>query len=281
MVRDVCERDRAASILSLMMLFMGAAPMIAPVLGGQVLLFANWRAIFWVQALFGVITLLCVLGLPETLPAGARARTRISGMIEAYLLLLSDRRYLGYALCSAFIYAAMFAYISGTPFVYIEIFGVRPQNYGFLFGINIVGMIIVNTINSRLVLRYGVDRLLRIGCAAAALLGVLLLGVAATGFGGLAGIVAVLFLFLGTTGMIGANAMAGAMAGFPRAAGAAAALSGMLQFGFGAIAGGLVGALANGTAVPMAAVICAAGLAGLACNLALVRRPGGRALNPR
>jgi DHA1 family bicyclomycin/chloramphenicol resistance-like MFS transporter len=272
MVRDVFERDRAASVLSLMMLVMGVAPMLAPILGGRILLVADWRTVFWVQAGFGVLALLAVLALPETLPASRRHQTRVAGMAAAYLVLLRDRRYLGYALCSAFIYGGMFAYISGTPFVYIETFGVRPENYGYLFGVNIVGMIVVNTINSRIVLRLGTDKVLRTGCLMAGLVGLGLLAVAVTGFGGLFGIATMLFLFLAMTGMIGANAMAGAMSAFPHIAGSASALTGMLQFAFGAICGWAVGFLANGSAVPMAAIICSTAVVSVAFNLALVRQ---------
>jgi DHA1 family bicyclomycin/chloramphenicol resistance-like MFS transporter len=272
MVRDVFERDRAASVLSLMMLIMGIAPLAAPVLGGQILRVADWRAIFWAQAGFGILALAGLAAMPETLPLARRSTARFAGMVGAYLRLLASRRYLGYAAGSAFIYGGMFAFISGTPFVYIELYGVGPQNYGYLFGINIVGMIIVNTINSRIVLRFGADRVLRAGCALAALFGVLLLVSAAAGWAGLAGIVVPLFLFMAMTGLITANAMAGAMQAFPHAAGAASAFAGMLQFGFGAISGAAVGFLANGSAVPMAGVICACGLLSLALNLWLVTR---------
>jgi DHA1 family bicyclomycin/chloramphenicol resistance-like MFS transporter len=272
MIRDVFGRDRSASVLSLMMLVMGIAPMVAPLVGGQILLIANWRAIFWVQAGFGIVAFLGLLSLPETLPPTARRKAHVMSMFQGYRLLLSDRRYLGYALCSAFIYGGMFAYVSGSPFVYIELFGVRPENYGFLFGINIGAMIIVNTINSRVVLRFGSDKLLRAGCLLAALTGLMLLATAATGFGGLFGIAAVLFLFLGMTGMIAANAMAGAMSAFPHVAGSASALTGMLQFAFAAAAGWAVGLLADGTALPMAAVICTTALLAVAFNLTLVRR---------
>ena len=270
MLRDIYQRDRAASMLSMMMLVMGIAPMIAPLIGGQILLLAGWRAIFWVQAAFGALALAGLLGLPETLPPERRAKTDLLGMMAGYGRLLVDPRSLGYAFCSAFIYAGLFAYISGTPFVYIELFGVKPQNYGYLFAVNIVAMILVNMINSRLVLRYGTDRMLKIGSLAAAVFGLLLLAIALSGFAGLAGIVGGLFLFLGTTGMVGANASAGAMSTHPELAGSASALVGMLQFALGGVAGGAVGFLADGTAVPMAAVIAAVGVIGLAVNLLLV-----------
>ena len=272
MVRDVFGRDRAASVLSLMMLVMGVAPMVAPVLGGHILLVGSWRTIFWVQACFVIVAFAGLFTLPETLPVARRQPARVGGMIYAYVRLLADRRYLGYALSSSFIYGGMFAYISGTPFVYIELFGVRPENYGYLFGINIVGMIVVNTANSRAVLKFGTDRVLRIGCLLAALVGMALLGFAVTGYGGLASIATALFLFMALTGMIAANAMAGGMSIRPEIAGSASALTGALQFVFGAAAGSAVGSLANGTAVPLAGVICACAIAATLLNLVLVRR---------
>jgi len=272
MVRDVFGRDRAASVLSLMMLVMGVAPMVAPMIGGHILLIGTWRTIFWVQACFVVVAFAGLVSLPETLPVGRRQPARVAGMAYAYVRLLVDRRYVGYALSSSFIYGGMFAYVSGTPFVYIELFGVRPENYGYLFGVNIVGMIIVNTINSRVVMKYGTDRVLRMGCLLAAVTGLVLMGFAVTGVGGLASIATALGIFMALTGMIAANAMAGGMSIHPEIAGSASALTGALQFVFGAIAGSAVGSLANGTAVPLAGVICACALAATLVNLLLVRR---------
>jgi len=272
MVRDTFGRDRAASILSLMMLIMGVAPMVAPMIGGHILLIGTWRTIFWVQASFVVVAFAGLVSLPETLPVGQRRDARVTSMVRAYLRLLGDRRYLGYALSSSFIYGGMFAYVSGTPFVYIELFGVRPENYGYLFGVNIVGMIICNTINSRIVLRFGTDRLLRAGCLLSALAGLVLLGFALAHVGGLPAIATMLFLFMSLTGMIAANAMAGGMSIMPEIAGSASALTGALQFTFGAIAGSAVGSLADGTALPLGAVICVCGVASALFNLALVRR---------
>ena len=272
MVRDVFERERAASVLSLMMLIMGAAPIIAPLIGGQILVLADWRGIFWAQGIFGVLALLSLLTIPETLAPANRSRTSAVGLAQSYRTLLTDRRYLGHALTAAFIYGGMFAFLSGSPFVYIDLFEVRPEHYGYLFGINIVGMIIVNTINSRIVLRFGTDRLQRLGSLLAACAGLLLLGTATHGWGGMWGLVGCLFLYMGLTGLIIPNAMAGAMAAFPRMAGTASALAGMLQFAFGAASGWAVGLFADGTAVPMAAVIATMALSSFLSNILLVRR---------
>lgn len=276
MIRDVFERDRAASALSMMMLVMGAAPIIAPLIGGQILVWGNWRWIFWAQAIFGGIAMLALMTLPETLPKTTRSSLRPMVLVESYRKLLTNRAFLGYAVGCSFIYAGMFAFISGSPFVYIDLFGVRPENYGYLFGINIVGMIIMNTINSRIVMRFGSDRILRAGTVLSALSGILLVIVAMQGWGGMWGLVGGLFLFMALTGLTNANAMAGAMQSFPQMAGTASALAGMLQFTVGALAGWVVGLMADGTALPMALVIGGSAIVSLALNLFLVRLPARR-----
>jgi len=243
MVRDVFDRDRSASVMSLMMLVMGAAPMLAPILGSQVLKLFDWRAIFWVLAVLGLVAGLPLLRQPETLPL--------------------DRRR-----------SAMFAYISGTPFVYIELYGVAPDTYGLLFALNVVGMMGSNYLNSRLVLSMGSDAALRIGLLASVVCGAVLLVIAATGAFGLAGIVAGLLCMLACMGLIGSNAMAGALADHPQIAGAASALAGFTQFVLGAVSGLMVALLADGTAVPMCATMFAMALLGFGAHALLVgKRP--------
>ncbi|WP_145734748.1 Bcr/CflA family multidrug efflux MFS transporter [Nitrospirillum pindoramense] len=271
MVRDVFERDRAASVFSMMMLVMGIAPMAAPLLGGQVLAYLDWRAIFWVQAGFGLVAMVGLISQPETLNPATRAQSHWLTQLRNYGQLLVSGRFLGYALTSSMIYGGMFAYIAGTPFVYINYFKVPADLYGLLFGLNIVGMIIVNMINSRLVLRLGTDRLLALGSACIALFGIGLAIAGWTGAGGLWGIVAGLFLFMAFTGLIGANATAGALASYPHMAGTASALMGSSQFVTGAVVGTLVGWLADGTPWPMAAIIGALGILGLVFNRLLIR----------
>jgi len=275
MVRDVYERDRGASMLSVMTLVMGAAPLLAPLLGGQLLLAFGWRSIFGVQSGFGILCFLGAwLGLAETLDDATRSRADIPTVIARYGILLRDRPYLGYTLTSGAAFAGLFAYIAGSPFVFIRVYRVPPQHYGFLFALNVIGLMICAAINSRLVLRYGPDRLLRHGVAAAAVAGAALLLAAVTGWGGLSGLMVPLVAFVASISFIGANAMAGALAAFRHVAGTASALAGMIQFGFGALSAAVVGAIYNGTAVPMAAFIAAAGLASFLTHRLLLRASG-------
>jgi DHA1 family bicyclomycin/chloramphenicol resistance-like MFS transporter len=165
----------------------------------------------------------------------------------------------------------MFAYISGTPYVYIEIFGVGPDMFSLLFGLNVAGMMAASYLNSRLALRYGSDRAMRIGLVASVGFAAVLLAAGITGAFRLAGIVVPLFLFLACMGLIGANAMAGALADHPQIAGAASALAGFTQFVVGAVAGLLVAGLADGTPVPMCATIFVLALGGCSLNFLLVK----------
>jgi DHA1 family bicyclomycin/chloramphenicol resistance-like MFS transporter len=271
MVRDVFDKDRSASVLSLMMLVMGAAPMLAPIVGSQILKVADWRAIFAVLALLALVPLVPLLRQPETLSHAHRRSVAFGSVASAYLRLLADRRYLGYVAAGSGMLGAMFAYISGTPFVYIEIFGVGPDAFSLLFGLNVAGMMASSYVNSRLVLRYGSDAALRMGLVASVVFAAALLACGETGAFGLAGIVVPLFLFLSCLGLIGANATAGALADHPQIAGAASALSGFAQFAAGAVAGMLVAARADGTPGPMCQTIFALALAGAVLNFVLVK----------
>lgn len=270
MVRDNFERDRAASVISLMMLVMGVAPMLAPIVGGQLLDHLGWRSIFWCLCGFGLLAALGLTTVKET----ARAKgQRTGGLLSNYALLLMNRRFMGYALSSGFVFAGMFAYISGTPFIYIQHFHVAPEHFGFLFGVNVVALTISNAVNSRLVLRFGIDRMMGWGTLATAAVGGLLLIGGGLGLGGIVGIAVPLFLYLGAVGLVGANGAAGALAAFPHMAGTASSLSGALQLCIGAVAGGLVGALSEGgSPLPMCAILCASALIGLAANRLLLRR---------
>ena len=175
MVRDLYDRNQSARILSLNMLVTASAPVVAPLIGGQVLLWLDWRAIFWVLVGFGVLSLLAALALPETLAQSRRNEARPLAMLLGYFELFRSRRYLGYVTCSTFYFCCLFAFIAGSPFVYIEYFGVPPQYYGFLFGVNMIGMITTSFVNSRIVVRHGAARLLRIACAIGAAASLVLL----------------------------------------------------------------------------------------------------------
>ena len=260
-VSDIYGKDQSARVMSHMMLAMAVAPLLAPFVGGYLLIWTGWRAIFVLLACIGfVLLLLAWRALPESLSPERRTRLSPGQMVRGYGSLLRDRGYLGYVLSGACVLAGMFAYISGSPFVFIDLFGIAPQHYGFLFGLNVVGLMTGALLNGRLVGRLGSDRILKIGVRAAALSGSALFLSALLGFGGIPGLLVPLFCYTTCISFVGPNAMAGALAPRPHIAGTGSALAGALQFGVGAVAGAAVGLLHNGTALPMAGTIAVTGL---------------------
>ena len=266
MVRDLYEGSRAAQMMSALMTVMAIAPLLGPVIGGQILALAGWRAIFWTLVGVGFVTLAALFTLPETLPEARRSREPLGRALARYEELLGDRRLLGYAGTGGFFYGGVFAYVAGSPFAYITYHHVPPQLYGLLFGVGTVGIMATNFANSRLVTRLGSDRLLLAGTRAATVAGIVLALTASFGWGGLAGLVAPLFLFISAAGFIVANSISGALAEFPGQAGAVSALIGAVQYGSGILGSALVGALADGTPRPMSFVIALTGIGSLLCT---------------
>ena len=265
MVRDLYAGNRAAQVMSTLMMVMAVAPLLGPVLGGQILALAGWRAIFWTLVGVGVLTLAALATLPETLPSGRRSTKPLRTAFARYGGLLRRRRLLGFAGIAGCFFGGTFAYIAGSPFAYIGYHHLAPQRYGLLFGAGIVGLMGLNLVNVRLVMRLGSERLLLAGNRLAAGAGAVLAIDAGTGWGGLAGLVAPLFVFVAATGLISANAVAGALAEHPEQAGAVSALFGTIQYGMGILGSALVGVLADGTPWPMGAVVGGFGVGGLLC----------------
>ncbi len=260
-VRDLFDERESARMYSFLVLVMGIAPITAPLLGGQLLIMFGWRSIFLVLAGFGLLCLLMVwFGLEESLPRERRTTTGLGSALRGYVALLGDRRYMGFALAGGLASAAMFAYISGSAFVFIELNGVPPAHFGFYFGANAFGLIAASQLNRSLLSRYTSTQLLTAALSVTAVSALMLFGVTLAGIGGFPLMLALLFITIASTGMVGPNATALAMAPYGRKAGSAAALLGATQFMAGALAGTLVAILANGTALPMTGVIALCGV---------------------
>jgi len=273
-VRDLYDRQESARVYSILLMVMGIAPIVAPLAGGYLLQWLGWRSIFWVLALFGIACLVAVkAGLPETIPRDL-PRIPLSRAFGNYGALLADRRFLGYALSGGFGQAGMFAYIAGSPFVFIDLYGLPAQHYGWVFGINAAGIIAFTQANRKLLLRHDADRLLDFGNLAGFAMCLLLLVAAVTNAAGFAGILVPLFFIVSMRGLTFPNASAGAMAPFPEKAGSASGLLGSVQFAIAAVAAVAVGAAHDGTAVPMAAVVAACGFLAFASYRLLVGRRG-------
>ena len=256
-IRDLFDKLEGARALSLMLLVPSLAALISPFVGGYILkFFGDWRLIFWVLTCFGVIAfILGVLKLPETHPPEKRTSSSFSKILNDYISVVCHRRAAGYMICGGLSFATMFAQLSGTPFIYIEIFGVAPENFGLLFSLSVFAIMGGSYLNSRLVIRFGIRRMLAVGTTIALIGGIGLAISANYGAFGLFGIVIPVIIFMTPHNMVNANATAGALEYFPHIAGTASAMLGFIRFGTGALVGALVGYFHDGTALPMAYII--------------------------
>ncbi|MFJ4432778.1 multidrug effflux MFS transporter [Pseudomonas sp. NPDC089395] len=269
-VSDKCDPVASAKVFSQLMLVMGLAPILAPMLGGVLVNLSGWQSIFLALSLFSAFCLFAVgLGLPESLPAHM-PRQPLSGALRQYSRLLADRVFIGHALTGGIAIAGMFAYIAGSPFVFIKLYGVPAEHYGWLFGTNAAGFILVAQVNARLLAKRGPAFLLVRAVWFYLAAGLVLLGVAALRPAQLWPLLVPLFVCIASLGCIIPNASACAMSGQGARAGSASALMGCLQFSVAAGAAALVSVLHDGSAVPMTLVISLCGA--LVVSVALLTR---------
>jgi len=269
-VRDLFDERDSVRMLSVLMLVMGLAPILAPLIGGQMLKYLGWRSVFWAYVLYGSVLLLVVaVGLEESLPADRRTRQPVSAVLRTYGRLLRDWRYLGYVLSGGLVFAGLLAYIAGSPFIFIDLYGISPQRFGFFFGSNAIGIIAASQVNRFLVHRYPARQILQAVLWITITASVGLLFGAYTNYAGLVGIVMPLWFFVAMHGIVSPNTTALAMSPYGAVAGSASALLGTVQFLLGAGAGSLIGAFADGTARPFATVLAVCGFGAFLLFLAL------------
>ncbi|NBB15646.1 Bcr/CflA family efflux MFS transporter [Caulobacter sp. SLTY] len=255
-VRDNFDHRDTARILSLLMLVMGLAPILAPAAGSLVLMVADWRAIFWCLAAFGVAVALAVaFRLRESRSAETAAQAASENPFQAYAALLVQPRLIGYLLAGALNGAVLFTYISASPGLIMGIYGFEPTPYAVIFGLNAFGVIGANQVNRMLLRRHSPDAVLKTASLVAIGFGVLLALAAVSGLGGPWLLLPLLFVTLATYALMQGNTTAGALSCDPRRAGSISALSGGLSFGAGALASAAAGTIHNGTPIPMAVVM--------------------------
>ncbi|MFE7811772.1 multidrug effflux MFS transporter [Streptomyces sp. NPDC057433] len=278
--RDLYDGVAMARFFSTLMLVSGVAPIIAPLIGGQVLRVTDWRGVFVVLTALGVLMAAVVWAkLPETLEPAERHRGGIGEALGSMRRLLADRAFSGYVLTGGFAFACLFAYVAASPFVVQEIYGASPQTFSLLFGVNSVGLVIMGQINGKvLVGRVRLDRVLGLGLAVVvtASTAVLLMALGVFGDVGLAPMAVALFVLMSAMGITMPNTQALALMRVKHSAGSASALLGTSSFLIGAIASPLVGIAGEDTAVPMGVVQLTAALVASACFLGMCRPWRGR-----
>ena len=272
-IRDHFAGLRGVQMLSRLMLVMGVAPVLAPTLGGFILTLTDWRGVFWLLSGIGaVLTVVVIVGMRETLPVERRIPLGLRATLRTYATLLRDRSLVGLVLTGGLVMAGLFSYIAGSSFVLQGVYGLSPQQYGVLFGLNSVGLIAATQLNARLVGRFEPQHILTVALAiAAAAAAVLVLGAALPDVGVL-GIVVPLFVLLSMVGLSLPNVAGLALVSHGESAGTTAALLGATNFGVGAISAPIVGQLGTATAVPMAAVMLVSAILALLAFV-LVARP--------
>ena len=275
MVRDLFPPEETRRVYSALILVMGVSPLLAPLFGAYMLLWLGWQAIFLSVMIVGALaTIAMFFRLPETLPA---AQPLSFGHVFAtYGALLKDRFFLGATLATGFSSAGMFAYIAGAPFVFINLYGVRPDHFSWFFGLNAAAVVIGAQVNGRALHGHDPEKVMRYAAMVQAAAGLLLMAAWGAGAKSLVSIAAPLFIYMCTIGFVFPNAVALALANHGRIAGMASALLGTLQFSMAGVATLVLGAINSTTAFPMSAMICFCGVLGVAMHLLLMRRHPGQ-----
>ncbi|MBB6445136.1 multidrug effflux MFS transporter [Bacillus benzoevorans] len=240
-VRDMYTGIELTKFFALLMLINGAAPILAPVAGGQILQFTTWRGVFIVLGVLGIIMVSAAFfSVQETLAEENRIKGGIKNTLLTLRKLLTDKIFMGYVFTQGFVTAAMFSYISGSPFVIQNVFGASPQMFSIIFAINGMGIIIASQTTGRLAGKVKESTLLKIGLSIALLGGLLLVSMLTLDVG-LVGVLPSLFLVVSSVGIVGTTTFSLAMQSQGKSAGSAAALLGLMPFILGSIMAPLVG----------------------------------------
>lgn len=271
-VRDVSSGAELTRLFALLMVVNNLVPLLAPSVGSTVLWFADWKWIFLFLTALGLILLtISALRLEETLPPDKRVPGNLSETFSNFSGIIKNRQFTGYALAQGFLIGGVFAYVAGTPFIYQNIYGVSPQVFSILFGMNGIGLIFGSYAVGRFSHIWSERKFLEVALYSATAAGAVLFGVVLID-GPLWAVVIPIFFFVTSLGVVGTSSFTLAMEEQSRVAGSASALLGLLPFVFGAVAAPLVGIAGEETAIPMGAIIFTMCSLGLLAYLLLVKR---------
>lgn len=253
-IQDLFDQRESAKVLSLMMVIQTLGPIAAPIIGAYLLVFGDWKSIFYFLTALGVLCLLLTLKMiPESLPKEARQKKKIKDILSVFQQFLCDRRFMIPTLAGSFSNSVMFCFISGSPFVLMSIFGVSEELYGWMFSGTAVGMVVASQVNSVLLKRFTPRLLFNFAIIISLISSIALVLLSNTD---------TLWLFMiplvvcvSMVPIVCANSMAIAMSYSGKNIGSASSLIGVAQFGFAGVFSALVGALDNGTALPMSGMM--------------------------
>ncbi|HTI09960.1 MAG TPA: multidrug effflux MFS transporter [Puia sp.] len=269
MVRDLFGAKDSARVFSLLLLVVGASPMIAPTAGGYVISLFGWRAVFVILTIMGILVLLLsIFCLPESYQPDQGFSLKPGPIVQNFWAVLQDRQFLVYALTGSLAFAGLFAYVSGSPIVFMDIYHVDKKVYGWIFAFLSVAFIGLSQFNTLLLKKYNSEQIARVALTGQVVVSVIFLTGSIAGWYALPQTIFFIFLFLGCLGFVNPNALALALAPFAKNAGSASALMGALQMGTGALASIGVSVFSNGTATPMIAIMGATSIAAILILLA-------------
>ncbi|RDT55027.1 Bcr/CflA family drug resistance efflux transporter [Escherichia coli] len=251
LMRDMYPREEFSRMMSFVMLVTTIAPLLAPMIGGAVLVWFSWHMIFWILAVAGLlVSAMIAVFIRETLPPDRRQPFHLRTTVGNFASLFRHKRVLSYMLASGFSFAGMFSFLSAGPFVYIEINHVSPQDFGYYFALNIVFLFLMTIINGRFVRRIGALNMFRSGLWVQFVMALWMVITALLGVGFWSLVVGVA-AFVGCVSLVSSNAMAVILDEFPHMAGTASSLAGTFRFGIGAIVGALLSMSTFNSAWPM------------------------------
>lgn len=251
LMRDMYPREEFSRMMSFVMLVTTIAPLLAPMIGGAVLICFSWHAIFWILAIAALLaSAMIAIFIRETLPPERRQPFHLRTTMGNFASLFRHKRVLSYMLASGFSFAGMFSFLSAGPFVYIEVNQVSPQDFGYYFALNIVFLFLMTIINGRFVRRVGALNMFRGGLWIQFVMAIWMVVTALLGAGFWSLVVGVA-AFIGCVSLVSSNAMAVILDEFPHMAGTASSLAGTFRFGIGAIVGALLSLSTFNSAWPM------------------------------
>lgn len=267
LVRDMFQKEEFARTMSFIMLVMTLAPLVAPLAGGYMAVWFGWRAIFWSIAVISLLVLIAIsFKIPETLSVQKRQRFSVRAVLYNYASLVSSKEAMLLILMGALSFAGMFAFLTAGSFIYVELYGVDIQHVGYLFGLNVITMMVMTTVNGRFVRAKGSPWMLNLALSIQLVASILLLLGQLLDLG-LWGLVVPIMLYTGAISTVGSNSMALLLSQYPGIAGTASSLAGTLRFGLAGVAAAIISSLPASSSWPMICVICGCAFCATGCLL--------------
>ncbi|MBN6075956.1 Bcr/CflA family multidrug efflux MFS transporter [Aggregatibacter actinomycetemcomitans] len=272
LLRDLFDKNELSKMMSTITLVFMVAPLVAPILGGYIVYFFHWHAIFYVIAMMGLLSILLVFFVvPETHHKEKRIPLRLNIIARNFMALWKQKPVLGYMFAASFAFGGLFSFVTAGSIVYIGIYGIKPENFGYFFMLNIAVMIFGSFLNGRLVHKVGAETMLRVGLAVQFLSAIWLVLVVLLDLGFWAMAIGIA-IFVGQNSLISSNAMASILEKFPNAAGSANSMVGSVRFGTGACVGSLVALMNMSSATPMLLTMVVCSVMAVVCYYFLTAR---------